>query len=136
MGEMVRHEVEQIGGSVEDDGEPELSLAEQGEAEQFDEAMLDSHANIDVDPSERLSGVCDQTPPAASQKTPTLQAHPRDPRQSHARLHHHPDGVDGQWGDTHWGEDASQPSYMEILGRLYPEAKFIHVIRDGRAVSA
>ena len=26
--------------------------------------------------------------------------------------------------------------YMETLGRLYPEAKFIHVIRDGRAVSA
>ena len=56
IGEMVRHEVEQIGGSVEDDGEPEfLFIGGAGRSgTTLMRAMLDSHANIDVGPERKI----------------------------------------------------------------------------------
>ncbi|MEC7242767.1 MAG: sulfotransferase [Myxococcota bacterium] len=141
IGDMVRKEVEAVGGSVEDDGEPEfLFIGGAGRSgTTLLRAMLDAHANIDVGPERKIiRGVCELRDQWEGSRD-ILDAAGLTPeildKATRAFITTLMESTGN--GASRIGEK-TPPNllYMEVLGRLYPQAKFIHVIRDGRAVSA
>jgi len=141
VSDMVQAELERIGGKVEDDGEPEyLFIGGAGRSgTTLLRAMLDSHENISVGPERKLirticglrrdwegsATVFEEAGLTSEILDDSVKAFISTLMESTGK------------GAKRIGEK-TPPNllYMEMLGRFYPQARFVHVIRDGRAVGA
>ena len=141
IGDMVRAEVEAFGGSVDDDGQPEyLFIGGAGRSgTTLLRAMLHAHSNIHVGPERKLvRTICGlRREWSANEETLNAAGVSQEVLDNATRAFISTLMEATGNGAPRIGEK-TPPNllYMETLGRLYPEAKFIHVIRDGRAVSA
>ena len=130
-----------VGGSVDDDGEPEyLFIGGAGRSgTTLFRAMLDAHPNIHIGPERKLirrlcalRKDCDNVADTLEAAGLTSEILDKATKAFISTLMEETGN-----GAQRIGEK-TPPNLlcMETLGRIYPEAKFIHVIRDGRAVSA
>ena len=141
VGEMVRDAVAKMGGSVEDDGESEyLFIGGAGRSgTTLLRTMLDAHKNISVGPERKVvRQICGLREEWQRNAAVFDQAGVPQEVLDEAVKAFVSTLMDATGGGAPRVGEKTPPNlvHMDILGRLFPQARFIHVIRDGRAVSA
>jgi tetratricopeptide (TPR) repeat protein len=141
IAKLVAAELEKINGVVEDDGEPEyLFIGGAGRSgTTLLRAMLDAHENISVGPERKLiRSICGMRADwLRSSKTLEEAGVTEDIFDDAVRAFISSLMENTGNGAVRIGEK-TPPNllYMNFLGKIYPQARFVHVIRDGRAVSS
>jgi protein-tyrosine sulfotransferase len=141
IGTLVGAELERIGGVVEDDGEPEyLFVGGAGRSgTTLLRAMLDAHKNISVGPERKLiRSICGLRTEWIKGAKTLDEAGVTEAIFDDAVRAFISSLMENTGGGAKRIGEKTPPNllYMAYLGKLYPQARFIHVIRDGRAVSA
>jgi protein-tyrosine sulfotransferase len=141
ISKLVAEELEKINAVVEDDGEPEyLFIGGAGRSgTTLLRVMLDAHENISVGPERKLiRSICGmRTEWMRSSETLEEAGVTGEIFDNAVRAFISSLMENTGNGAVRIGEK-TPPNllYMSFLGKIYPQARFVHVIRDGRAVSA
>jgi len=140
IGALVSAELEGIGGVVEDDGEPEyLFIGGAGRSgTTLLRAMLDAHENISVGPERKLiRTICGMRAEWTKGAKTLAGAGVSEAIFDEAVRAFISSLMENTGGGAKRIGEKTPPNllYMGFLGKIYPQARFIHVIRDGRAVS-
>jgi hypothetical protein len=132
----------QLGVNVEDDGEPTyLFIGGAGRSgTTLVRAMLDAHSGIYCGPEIKLvNGICEMHKAWTEALGDSFEAAGLGTDPLDAGVRGFVDAVLREvGGDARCIAEKTPHNLlgMELLGRLFPRARFLHVVRDGRAVAA